>query len=544
MGSAPDTAAAAAPHEDDSSRKTQTLARSAGIVSVATTMSRILGLVREQVLLVFFGAGNSLDAFNVAFRLPNLVRDLFAEGAMSAAFVPTFTRELRNNGKEAAWELGNLVISGLLVVTGIVSLLGILFAGPLTHWIAQSYASQPGKLELTTLLTQIMFPFLTLVAVAVAGMGMLNALRWFFIPALSPAMFNIATILSVFLIVPVATRLGWNPMVGLAIGTLLGGAAQAALQWPALRKEGFRFRFQLKPRDPRLREVLSLMLPGTLGLAGVQINQLVNMWLATSQGTGKVTYLQFAFRLIYLPIGLFGVSIATASLPTIARRAAEEDRPGIRSAVSQGLRMMLMLNVPATFGLVALATPIIELLVEYGKVTPDATHGMAVALLCYAPGLVGYSAVKLLSPTFYSLRDSRTPVLVSLLSIAVNVTLNLTLVRVMGFGGLALGTGLAALVNATMLFVLLRKRLDGIEGQRIATALSKILVASIVMAAVAWGAEHWLSIAWPGHHLVRRAVRVGLAVGAGVGTLVLMARLLRLQEFERALDSVIKRVRR
>jgi putative peptidoglycan lipid II flippase len=544
MGSAPDTAAAAAPHEDDSSRKTQTLARSAGIVSVATTMSRILGLVREQVLLVFFGAGNSLDAFNVAFRLPNLVRDLFAEGAMSAAFVPTFTRELRNNGKEAAWELGNLVISGLLVVTGIVSLLGILFAGPLTHWIAQSYASQPGKLELTTLLTQIMFPFLTLVAVAVAGMGMLNALRWFFIPALSPAMFNIATILSVFLIVPVATRLGWNPMVGLAIGTLLGGAAQAALQWPALRKEGFRFRFQLKPRDPRLREVLSLMLPGTLGLAGVQINQLVNMWLATSQGTGKVTYLQFAFRLIYLPIGLFGVSIATASLPTIARRAAEEDRPGIRSAVSQGLRMMLMLNVPATFGLVALATPIIELLVEYGKVTPDATHGMAVALLCYAPGLVGYSAVKLLSPTFYSLRDSRTPVLVSLLSIAVNVTLNLTLVRVMGFGGLALGTGLAALVNATMLFVLLRKRLDGIEGQRIATALSKILVASIVMAAVAWGAEHWLSIVWPGHHLVRRAVRVGLAVGAGVGTLVLMARLLRLQEFERALDSVLKRVRR
>jgi putative peptidoglycan lipid II flippase len=520
------------------------LARSAGIVSVATTLSRILGLLREQVLLVYFGAGNSLDAFNVAFRLPNLVRDLFAEGAMSAAFVPTFTRELKNNGKNAAWELGNLVISGLLVVTGIISLLGILLAGPLTRWIASSYASQPGKLELTTQLTQIMFPFLTLVAVAVAGMGMLNALRWFFIPALSPAMFNVATILSVFFIVPVATQLGWNPMVGLAIGTLIGGAAQAALQWPALRKEGFRFKFQLKPRDPRLREVLKLMLPGTLGLAGVQINQLVNMWLATSQGTGKVTYLQFAFRLIYLPIGLFGVSIATASLPTIARRAAEEDQQGIRSAVSQGLRMMLMLNVPATFGLVALATPIIELLVEYGKVTPDATQGMAVALLCYAPGLVGYSAVKLLSPTFYSLRDSRTPVLVSLLSIAVNVTLNLTLVRVMGFGGLALGTGLAALVNATTLFVLLRKRLDGIEGRRIATALTKILVASVVMAGVAWGAEHWLSIVWPGHHLVRRLVRVGVAVGAGVGTLVAMARLLRLQEFERALDSVIKRIRR
>lgn len=545
MGPSENATAADDADEVKETPRSHTLARSATVVSAATMTSRILGLLREQVLLIAFGAG-ALDAFNVAFRFPNLVRDLFAEGAMSAAFVPTFTRELKQNGRAAAWELGNLVISGLIVATGLISIFGILFARPLTHWIAANYAAVPGKIELTTQLTQIMFPFLMFVAVAVAGMGMLNALRWFFIPALAPAMFNLAAIASVFTLVPLGVKLGWHPMVGLAVGTLVGGFAQAALQWPALRKEGFRFRFQLAPRDPRLREVLLLMAPGTLGLAAAQINQLVNVWLATGQGEGVVTYLQLAFRLIYLPIGIFGVSIATAALPGIARHAAEDNEDGIRSAVSQAMRMMLMLNVPATLGLIALARPIIELLVEYGKVSAHDTAGMAFAVICYAPGLVGYSAVKLLSPTFYSLRESRTPVMVSLISIAVAIALNLTLVHVpgLGFGGLALGTGIAALVNSLLLLFLLKRRLKGIDGGRIVTALIKISIASIVMAIAAWSTEHWLAILWPGEHAITRLVRVTLAVGAGVGILVLMAKLLRLHEFERALAGVLRRVQR
>jgi putative peptidoglycan lipid II flippase len=540
--SQPETPAATAePAEATGRMQGAALARSAGLVSIAVMTSRLLGLIRDQVLLIAFGMGDKMDAFNVAFRLPNLVRDLFAEGAMSAAFVPTFTRELHNKGKQAAWELGNLVISGLIVATGIIALLGILGAEPLTRWIASGYAAKPGKLELTIALTRIMFPFLTLVAVAVAFMGMLNSLRRFFIPALAPAMFNVGAILSVFIFVPFMPRLGWDPMAGLALGTLLGGVLQVALQWPSLRREGFRFRFRVNFSDSRLREILLLMAPGTIGLAAVQVNQLVNVALATGEQTGAVTYLSTAFRLIYLPIGLFGVSIATAALPTISRHAAADDTKGVRDSVSQALRMMLMLNVPATFGLVVLAEPILELLVQYGKVTPGDTAGVARALTYYAPGLVGYSAVKIASPTFYALKDSRTPVTISITAIAMNVLLNLTLVRVLGYAGLALGTGLAALVNAGLLFWFLRKRLGGLDGRRVSVSLVKILIASAIMAVAAWGMEYGLSQVWTGDDVFHRFVRVMSAVGTGLATLAIAAKLLRLDEFERALGRVLGR---
>jgi putative peptidoglycan lipid II flippase len=531
----------AAPTDVSEVRSTETLARSAGLISLATMTSRVLGMARDQILLIVFGP-DKMDAFNIAFRLPGLVRDLFAEGAMSAAFVPTFTRELKRGGKPAAWELGNLVISGLLVATAAISLLGILLAAPLTHWIAAEYAKTPGKLELTTHMTQVMFPFLTLIAVAVAFMGMLNALRWFFVPALAPAMFNVASILSVWLVVPFMHLFGLDDLLGLAIGTLLGGLGQLAIQWPALRREGFRFRFHFAPRDSRFLEVVTLMAPGTIGLAAVQVNQLVNMWLATHEGSGAVSYLNLAFRLMYLPIGLFGVSIATAALPTIARHAANEDKAGIRESVSQALRLMLMLNVPATFGLMVLATPIIEMLVRYGsKVTASDVDGIAFALICYAPGLLGYSAVKIASPTFYALRDSRTPVMVSVLSIVVNIVLNLTLVQVLSFGGLALGTSIAALINAITLFWLLRGRLDGIDGRRVGVALGKICLASIVMAIAAWTIQRELTVLWHGTSAFHRIVRVGLSVSGGLATLAIAAKLLRLQEFERALGRVLGR---
>jgi putative peptidoglycan lipid II flippase len=519
------------------------MARSAGLVGIATMASRLLGLLRDWVFLTAFGAGHVMDAYNVAFRLPNLVRDLFAEGAMSAAFVPTFTRELHNKGKDAAWELGRIVITGLIVVTGVITVAGVLLAGPLTAYIAPGYAATPGKLELTTTLTQVMFPFLMLIAVAVACMGMLNSLRSFFLPALAPAMFNVACIASAFLIVPFMPALGWHAMVGLAIGTLLGGVAQVAVQWPALIREGFRFRPQFGFGDPRFREIVRLMIPGTLGLAAAQVNQLVNVYLATSEGEGAVTYLGFAFRLMYLPIGIFGVSIATAAIPGITRHAAADDLQGVRNDVSQALRLMLMLNVPATFGLMALAGPIIELLLEYRNVTPQNTAGIAAALMGYAPGLVGYSAVKIASPTFYALRDSRTPVAIGMACILLNVVLNLLLVRTsLSYAGLALGTGIAAVANALLLFWMLRRRLGGLDDRRVITSLVKVLVASAAMAAVAWGVEQQLALHWAGDEPWRRAVRVGLAIGLGLGTLALAARLLRLHEFQVASVRVWGRV--
>jgi putative peptidoglycan lipid II flippase len=521
------------------------LARSAGLISIATMASRVLGVAREVVLAGLFGAsaGPAMDAFNVAFRVPNLVRDLFAEGAMTAAFVPTFTRTLTERGREAAWRLGNLVMNALIVVTIVVVVLGIIFAEPITRAIASGneFVNVPGKLELTTELTRLIMPFLTTVAVAVAMMGMLNSLHRFFIPALSPAMFNVATILCAFTVVPLMPAVGLPPIAGIAIATVIGGIGQILIQWPVLRKEGFRYRPILDFSDPGVREILRLMGPGTLGLAAVQINVFVNTSLATTQPQGAVSWLQYAFRLMYLPIGLFGVSIATAALPDLSKQAAIADKTPMRSTISSSLRMMLMLNVPATIGLIALARPIVELILERGKFTPHDTMATAAALMFYAPGLLGYSAVKIASPSFYALGNSRIPVIVSAVSVAVNLALNLLLVRVLGYRGLALGTAIAALVNAVLLLVLLRQRLDGLDERRIFVSLIKITIASLLMGGVAHLTANWLEAALPGHALVLRATRVFAAIGVGVLALVGAARLLGIGEFSEATNQVLRR---
>ncbi|MCS5704278.1 MAG: murein biosynthesis integral membrane protein MurJ [Acidobacteria bacterium] len=508
------------------------LLRSAGVISAATMTSRLLGLIRDQVLAYLFGAGNAMDAFYVGFRIPNLMRDLFAEGAMSAAFVPTFTKRLTAEGRTQAWQLGNQLINALLIVTGLLVTIGIIFAAPLVMLFAGHFNEVPGKLELATTLTRIMLPFLSLVAIAAAFMGMLNSLQRFFTPALSPAMFNLAMIASGFALVPLMPSVGLPPIAGMAIGALIGGVGQVVLQWPALHHAGYRYRPILNLRDPGLREILRLMGPGILGLAAVQINLLVNTILATGEGTGAVSWLSYAFRLMYLPIGLFGVSIATAALPTLSRQAARENPEEMRQTISSGLRLMFMLNVPATLGLVTLASPIVALIFERGSFTPADTAATAAALMCYAPGLLGYSTVKIAVPSFFALRDSRTPALISVGSVVLNVALNLLLIRLMGYRGLALGTAVAALVNAAALLYLLQRRLGGLEGPRIAMAFVKISVASALMAWAAFGTEQWLATTWPGLGVWHQATRLGTAISAGLIVLATAARALRIEEFD------------
>ena len=520
---------------------TSRLARSAGLITLATMTSRLLGVARETVLAATFGASSQMDAYNVAFRVPNLLRDLFAEGAMTSAFVPTFTRTLTQRGREQAWRLGDLVINALIIVTGVLVVLGILLAEPITRTIAPEFSRVPGKLELTTTLTRVMLPFLPMIAVAVAAMGMLNALHRFFIPSLSPAMFNIATIACALGLAPLMPSIGQEPIMAIAIGTLLGGLGQVMLQWPLLRKEGFEYRPILSFRDPELREVLRLMVPGAIGLGAVQINVLVNTYLASSQQPGAVSWLGYAFRLMYLPIGLFGVSIATASLPDISRHAVAADLAAIRRTVSRGLRMILMLNVPATLGLIVLAEPIVSLLYERNRFGPADTVATAAALVFYAPGLLGYSAVKIASPTFYSLRDSRTPVIVSVLSVVVNLALNLGLVRVLGYAGLALGTALAAIFNAGALLWLLRRRLGGLDGRSVAVAGIKIAIASVLMAVAAWLILQWLLQAMPGSGELVRVTRVFLSIGGGLLVLATTAKILGVEEFDEASRRLLRR---
>jgi putative peptidoglycan lipid II flippase len=520
------------------------LAHAAGLIGIATLASRILGVLREQVLAYYFGARDAMDAFNVAFRVPGLVRDLFAEGAMSAAFVPTFTRQLTLRGQAAAWTLGSQVINALLLVTTVFVVFGLLGADTLIGLFAPEFAAVPGKHELAVLLTRIMLPLLTLVALAAAMMGMLNSLRRFFVPALSPALFNIGTILSAVAFVPVMPALGLHPITAVAFGTLLGGFGQVAVQWPALHRAGYRYRPVLDPRDEGLRDVLILMGPGTMGLAATQVNVFVNTVLATGEGTGAVSWLNYAFRLMYLPIGLFGVSIATAAVPAIARHAAQHDVAGIRATISSGLRMMLMLNVPATVGLIVLASPIIRLLFERGQFTAADTAATAAALTFYAPGLLGYSAVKIAVPTFYALRDSRTPVAVSFMTVACAIVLNIVFVRAIGYRGLALGTALAGLLNAILLLALLGRRLGGLDGQRIFGAFIRIGLASAVMGVAVFRADYWLQVWLPGPALGLQIVRVFGAIAGGVVVLALAARLLRIREFELAVQQVTARLLR
>ncbi len=518
------------------------LASSAAVIGLATMTSRVLGLGRMLVLASLFGASSAMDAYVVAFRIPNLMRDLFAEGAMSAAFVPTFTQRLTTEGRDAAWRLGTQLINALVMMTGVLVLAAIIFAEPLIRLAARDFAEVPGKLELTVTLTRLMLPFLTLVAVAAACMGMLNSLRRFFIPALSPAMFNVSIILSGLLLVPLMPRAGFEPIMAIAFGVVLGGIGQIAIQYWVLRKEGFRYRFTLDPSDRGLRRVLGLMGPGTLAGAALQINVVVTTIIATSQGTGAVSWLTYAFQVMYLPIGVLGVSIATAALPVLSRQAALGELHEMRRTISHGLRLMLMLMVPATVGLIVLAVPVVRLLFERGAFTPADTQSTALALACYAPGMIGYSVVRLGVPSFYALGTSLTPAVVSTVAVVLNIVLNLALVRVMGYQGLALGSAIAALSNGALLLVLLRRRLDGLEGDRIADSFARIAVASVVMGAAVWQANLWFTALWTGTGRWTQLLIVAGDIGVGLTVLDTTARLLGLAEFSQARDQLLARL--
>ena len=454
--------------------------------------------MRDQVLAYLFGAGNAMDAFNVATRIPNLMRDLFAEGAMSAAFVPTFMRKLTHDGRAAAWRLGAQLINALIAVTGVVALAGMVFAEPLVRLLAGSYAEVPGKLELTVLLTRILFPFLTLVAVAAAMMGMLNSVNRFFAPALSPAMYNVGIIAAGALLLPLMPGLGLDPIVAIAVGALLGGMGQVALQAPMLRREGFRYQAALDPHDEGLRNILRLMGPGTLAGAAVQINLLVNMVLATGQGTGAVSWLSYAFRVMYLPIGLFGVSNrgrepADRLAPRRAGRAARDTRCSVARAPADADG-----KHPGNGGPDGPRPADRRADLRAGEFHAGRQHGDRGRAPVLCPGLAGYSAVRIAVPCFYALGDSRTPTAVSLGAVALNIVLNLALVQVLGYRGLALGTSIAAVANALTLLALLRRPLGGLDLPRIVLVLIKITIAAAAMGIAAWSLHAWLAETWTG----------------------------------------------
>jgi putative peptidoglycan lipid II flippase len=502
--------------------------RATGLVSALTLVSRLLGLVREQVFAALLGAGLYADAWNVAFRIPNLLRDLFAEGALSAAFVPTYVKALHEGGREEAHRLARRLLTLLALVMAALVLLGLAFASPLVSLLAPGYAAIPGKSELTVLLTRVMMPFLPLVSLAAVAMGMLNAEERFGFPAFAPAMFNVVSVvwglgLWTLGVSPGAVALGW------ALGTLLGGMAQFLVQAPALRATGFRYRPDWAPGDPGLRQIGALMAPATVGLAAVQINIFVNSYFASFE-PGAVSWLTYAFRILYLPIGIFGVAAGTVAGAGLARRAAAGDLEGMRSTLRRSLLFLAFLTVPATAGLLVLARPVIRLLYERGRFGLADTEGTAVALVYYAVGLVAYTSVKVLAPAFYALGSPRVPLLASGLAVLTNLVVNVALHERFGFRAVALGTSLGSIANALVLAVVLEGRLGGLLERATYGRLVRMGVATTVMAMALLPLHRYLEGSFVTRTLLGDLVTGLLPVAIGVLIYAGVALQLRLPE--------------
>jgi len=528
--------------------KHESLVRSASVVSAAVFLSRITGLIREIAMARLFGAGQVYDAFLLGFRIPNLTRDLFAEGALSSAFVPIFTKYLSTKGKQEAAELSNLVATALLLVVGVLCVAGMIFSPVLVSMLAPGFAAVPGKFELAVKLTRIMFPFLLLVALAAQAMGILNACNQFGVPALSSTFFNIGSLgFGLVLGYLVGPRIGLSPIEGMAYGVVLGGAWQLFWQMPSLLRLGFAFRPRFNLSHPGLRNILKLMGPAIVGNASVQVNVMVNTNFASSITdaaghviNGPVSWLGYAFRFMQLPLGLFGVAIASATLPSVSRSAATGDMNEFRHTLGRSLGMIFLLTIPSSVGLAVLGDSMIAAVYQGGRFRAYDTHQTALALSCYSIGLAGYAAIKVLAPAFYALNDARTPMLVSLGSILINAMAASSMVKVAGLGhaGLALSTSLVALFSSIALFEVLRRRIGGIQGRRLIASFVKITAASATMGAVcalsSRSIEHWIGVS-------RMARVIDLAVSVPLGLIVFfaMAKWFRLPEMESARRALL-----
>jgi putative peptidoglycan lipid II flippase len=455
------------------------LVKSAGIIGVATFSSRILGFIRDMVLARLFGAGAAADAFFVAYRIPSLLRELFAEGSMSAAFIPIFSEYLARRPHRDAWDLASAAFTTLVTVLTGVCVIGILVAPWLVPFIAPGFGNDPGKLALTTLLTQIMFPYLLFIGLSALAMGVLNSIRSFAVPAFSPVLFNIAIITSAMLLAPLFSE----PILAVAYGVVLGGLAQFLIQLPALRKAKFRFRWRFDMGHEGVRRIGRLMAPALIGLSVTQINILVGTILA-SYFPGGPTYLFYGMRLIQFPLGVFGVALATAVLPSLSTQAARGDLDELRETLGFGLRLIFFVIFPAMVGLILLRTPIVHLFFEHGRFSSADTTGTSSAVLAYAVGLWAFAGVRIVVAAFYALQDTRTPVMVAAIALAGNILLSLLLMRPLAHAGLALATALSAMVNMGLLVIILSRRLETLRWGTILNSHLRVIVASVPIVAV------------------------------------------------------------
>ena len=471
--------------------------KAAGVIGLAVMCSRLLGLARDQIFAALFGGGGAMDAFTAAFRIPNLLRDLFAEGALSTAFVTTFSKTIARGGDEAAWRLANKVATLTALVLGLLCIAGMLFSPQLVAALAPGF--DPEKAALTAQLTRIMFPFIPLVSLAALVMGMLNSKSVFGMPAMASSFFNIGSIVGgVGLGFWIDPHFGPHALVGLAVATVFGGALQFAVQLPSLARLGYRFHPDFRWRDAGVKAILLLMGPSVIAASTTQFNVLINSIFASTLGDGPIFWLAIAFRLMQLPLGLFGVALGTVTLPLLSRLVVAGQMGAFRAELARAMRLALLLTIPSTVGLVMLADPIISVLYQHGIFNAHEAAQAAGALRFYAIGLAGYAALKVLVNAFYALDRRKTPMLVSFLAVGLNLLLNWLFTFRLGWGhrGLAFSTGCIATFNFLLLYALMRRHLDGLESRRMLVMLGKVAVAAAALAAVCAVSSHWLMAGW------------------------------------------------
>lgn len=458
------------------------VARAAGVVGAATLASRVMGYARDMVMSWAFGTAFVADAFYVAYRIPNLLRELLAEGSTSAAFIPVFSETLSKGSKEEARRLADALLARLLVIFGLVTLMGIIFAPFLVKAIAWGFRVDPEKYALTVRLTRLMFPYLFFIGLAALAMGMLNSLRSFLAPASSPVMYNMVIIFAVLLSVNFIE----NPIEGVAVGVVLGGLSQFLIQIPWLRRHGMVPWPRYFQSHPGVARIWRLALPVFLSSAVTQVNIFISTILASFLATGSIAYLYYGMRFVHLPLGVFGVAMATAILPTLSSQAARGELSDFRETFSHGLRLVLFIMFPAMVGLMTLRVPIVNLLLEHGEFDRLSTIGTASAILFYAVGLWAFAGVRITSQAFYSLHDTKTPVKVAAFSVVINLFLSIMLMGPLAHAGLALANSIAAMFNLGVLTIMLRRKIGRIDGRRIARALSKIIPASALIGLIGW----------------------------------------------------------
>jgi putative peptidoglycan lipid II flippase len=504
---------------------------SAGKLSIGTIVSRVLGVVRDSMQAYLFGTGIAADAFTVAYRLPNMLRGLFAEGALSAAFVPVLTEVMEKQERDEWKRFALNCASVLTIVLAMVSLIGVLIAPYLIPVMAAGFGKVANKTHLTIQLTQVLFPYLLLIGLATLAMATLNARHRFTAPAMAAAVMNLGMIGAMLWICP---RLGPDPqraVFGLAAGVMIGGLLQLAIQVPPLLREGIATRFRIALRDPRLHRMGALMLPGVLGMGVAEINAFVDTFLASLLRPGSVAALQYGHRVMQLPLGVFAVALGTAVLPTLSRFAARGEHDELERTFRLAWRLALFILLPTTGLFLVANRPLLQLLFQRGAFSGGESLAMtASAFVFYTSGLCFYGTVKVVVPVFFARQNTRTPVRAGVIAMVTNVILNVILMQWLALGGLALATALSSALNVTLLLRALDRQYGIRLGREVLRAAVRLAFAALLATGAAWGALHGAA-SLPLATLLPRGLLPLLAAGvAGSIVYLVIARLMHSEE--------------